>query len=149
MATNLTNPYGNFSFRVEISGIQVAAFQQATLPTPTINTLPYREGTDPSYARQISGLTTYQGNLTLAKGLTDGTDLYDWFQLVSQKGSSAAGAKKNISLILLDDTGADKCRWNIINSWPISYQVSGFDATTEGVSVETFILVMDYMTRVK
>jgi phage tail-like protein len=148
MATNLTNPYVNLFFRVEISGIAVAAFQQATLPGPAIGTVTYREGTDPGYLRPISGLTTYP-NLTLAKGLTDSTDLYDWFQLVSQQGSAAKGAKKNVSLIQLDARGTDKCRWNIINAWPITYEVNGFDATSEAVVVETFTIAMDYMNRVK
>jgi len=148
MATNLTDPYVNLYFRVEISGIQIAAFQTATLPQPTVGTVSYREGTDPAYARQISGLTSYT-SLTLAKGLTDSTDLYDWFQLVQQRGSAAAGAKKNISLILLDATGADKCRWNIINAWPTSYQVNDFDSTSEAVVVETFTIAIEYMTRVK
>src|SRR3954451_20556489 len=134
MPTNLTNPYVNLFFRVEISGIAVAAFQQATLPASTIGTVTYREGTDPGYLRQISGLTSYP-SLTLAKGLTDGTDLYDWFQLVSQQGSGAAGAKKNLSLIQLDARGADKCRWNIINAWPVTYEMNGFDATSEAVVV--------------
>lgn len=151
MATNLSDPYVGSFFRVEISGIQVAAFQTVTLPTPTIGTVNYREGTDPAYTRHLSGLTNFQNNLTLAKGLTDSTELYDWFQLVSQRGSAAAGAKKNISLILTDSTGADKCRWNIINAWPMSYQASAFDATQDPSSpvIETLTLVMDYMTRVK
>lgn len=148
MATQLTDPYRGYLFRVEISGIQVAAFSEATIPDITVDTVDYREGTDPPYKRPQSGLTTY-GALTLQKGLTDGMDLYDWSQLIAQQGSTASGAKKNVSLILVDSLGSDKCRWNIINAWPTKYSVTGFNASSTEVMVETLELTMDYMTRVK
>ncbi|KQN26638.1 phage tail protein [Sphingomonas sp. Leaf33] len=148
MATNLTHPYLNLYFRVEISGIQIAAFQQVTLPAPTVGTVGYREGTDPPYVRQVSGLTSYQ-NLSLIKGVTDGTELADWFQLVVDRGATAPGAKKNISLIVIDQLGADKARWDVINAWPITYQLGSFDATSEAVLVETLTLSLDYMKRVR
>ncbi|CAB5669338.1 conserved hypothetical phage tail region protein [Delftia tsuruhatensis] len=148
MATQLTNPYRGFRFRVEISGIQIASFSEATVPDITIETVDYREGTDPVYKRPLSGLSTY-GRLTLKKGLTDSMDLYNWHQLVAQKGSTTSGAQKNISLILMDAEGNDKVRWNVINAWPTKYEASGLNAASTEVMVETFEVVLDYMQRVK
>lgn len=148
MPTQLTDPYRGYAFRVEISGIQVAAFSEATIPDITIDTVEYREGTDPPYKRPQSGLTTYAA-LTLKKGLTDGMDLYNWHQTVADKGSGATGAKKNISLVLIDSGGNDKSRWNIINAWPTKYSATGFNASSTEVMVETLELTMDYMKRVK
>jgi phage tail-like protein len=148
MATQLTNPYRGFRFRVEISGIQIASFSEATVPDITIETVDYREGTDPVYKRPLSGLSTY-GRLTLKKGLTDSMDLYNWHHLVAQKGSTTSGAQKNISLILMDAEGNDKVRWNVINAWPTKYEASGLNAASTEVMVETFEVVLDYMQRVK
>jgi phage tail-like protein len=149
MATNqLTDPYRGFRFRVEISGIQVAAFSEASVPDITVDTVDYREGTDPIYKRPLSGLTSY-GRLTLKKGLTDGMDLYNWQQQVSQLGSGSASAKKNISLVLMDTDASEKARWNVINAWPVKYETTGLNASSSDVMVETLELVMDYMTRVK
>ncbi|KVH81815.1 phage tail protein [Burkholderia ubonensis] len=147
MATQLTNPYRGFRFQVEISGIQVAAFSEATIPDSTVETVEYREGTDPTYKRSFSGLTTY-GKLTLKKGLTDSMDLYNWHQLVVQQGSTAKGAQKNVSLILLDAAGTPTARWNVINAWPNKYESTGLNASTSDVMVETFELTIQYMTRV-
>jgi phage tail-like protein len=148
VATQLTNPYRGFRFRVEISGIQVASFSEATVPESSIETVDYREGTDPVYKRALSGLSTY-GRLTLKKGLTDAMDLYEWHQLVAQKGSTAVGARRNISLVLMDTEGNDQVRWNIINAWPTKYDSTGLNAASTEVMIETFEIALDYMNRVK
>lgn len=149
MATKqLTDPYRGFRFRIEIAGIQVAAFSEASVPDVTVDTVDYREGTDPIYKRPLSGLTTY-GRLTLKKGLTDGLDMYAWQQQVSQLGSASPTAKKNISLVLMDTDASEKARWNVINAWPVKYETTGLNASSSDVLVETLELVMDYMNRVK
>ncbi len=147
MATQLTDPYRGFRFRVEIAGIQIAAFSEASVPDSSVESVEYREGTDPVYKRSFSGLTTY-GKLSLKKGVTDSMDLYNWFQLVSAKGSGSVGAKKNISLILMDTDGSDKARWNVINAWASKYDSTGMNAASSEVMVETFEITMEYMTRV-
>ena len=132
---------------MDISGIQVAALSEATIPDSTVETVEYREGTDPVYKRSFSGLTTF-GKLSLKKGLTDSMELYNWHQLVALQGSTAKGAQKNISLILLDAGGAAKARWNVINAWPSKYESTGLNASSSDVMVETFELTIEYMTRV-
>lgn len=147
MATQLTTPYRGYRFRVEIAGIQIASFSEASVPDITVDTVDYREGTDPVYKRALSGLSSY-GRMTLKKGLTDSMDLYLWHQQVVEKGSTSAGARKNISLVLMDTDGADKVRWNVINAWPTKYESSGLNAASTEVMVETFELALDYMNRV-
>ncbi|NFV80354.1 phage tail protein [Magnetospirillum aberrantis] len=146
MAQSLSDPYRGFRFRVEIAGIQIAAFSEASIPDITIESVDYREGTDPIYKRPLSGLSTY-GRVTLRRGLTDSTDLYEWQQQVLNKGSTTT--RKNISLILIAADGQDKCRWNIINAWPTKYETGGLNASSSDVVVETLEIALDYMTRVK
>ncbi len=147
-STQVVDPYRGFRFRVEISGIQIAGFSEATVPDITIETVDYREGTDPVYKRELSGLTSY-GKLSLKKGLTDSMDLYKWHQQVSEQGSSSSGAQKNISLILLDASGGDKVRWNLINAWPTKLESAGLNASSSEVMIETLEFSMVYMTRVQ
>ena len=144
----LSDPYRGFRFRVEISGIQIAAFSEASIPDITIDSVDYREGTDPIYKRPLSGLSTY-GRVTLRRGLTDALDLYEWQQLVLGNGSGAPGVKRNVSIILINAAGDDKSRWNIVNAWPTKYETGGLNASTSDVVVETLELAMDYMQRVK
>lgn len=139
------DPYRNFRFRVEIDGITTAAFAEATIPDSTTETVDYREGVDPTYQRKLSGLTKW-GNVTLKKGLTDSLDLYDWKKKVEETG--AMGARKNISLILIDEAGNDKARWNIVEAWPTKYDASDFNAKNNEVVIESLEIVNEGITRV-
>ena len=51
-----TDPYRNFRFRVELDGIQSAAFSEATIPDSTTDPVDYREGTDPTHQKKLSQL---------------------------------------------------------------------------------------------
>ena len=140
------DPYRNFRFRVEISGIQIAGFSEATIPDSTIDPVEYREGTDATHVRKLSGLTKY-GTISLKKGLTDSMDLYNWHLQVAQTG--AINNRKSLSLILVDETGADKSRWDIVEAWPTKYSSSGFNAKNNEVVIETLELTHEGVTKVE
>jgi len=147
MATGERNdPYRNFRFRVEIDGIQIAGFAEATIPDSTTDVTDYREGTDLPFQRKLSGLTKY-GNITLKRGLTDSMDLYNWKKLVEDSG--AITARKNISLILIDEEGNDKTQWDINEAWPTKYDSSDFSAKANDVVIESFEIVHEGVKRIK
>jgi phage tail-like protein len=147
MATGERNdPYRNFRFRVEIDGIQIAGFAEATIPDSTTDVTDYREGTDLPFQRKLSGLTKY-GNITLKRGLTDSMDLYNWKKLVEDSG--AITARKNISLILIDEEGNDKVQWDINEAWPTKYDSSDFSAKANDVVIESFEIVHEGVKRIK
>ncbi|MCL6590422.1 MAG: phage tail protein [Firmicutes bacterium] len=144
---NRNDPYRNFRFKVVIDGIQLkGGFTEATIPDSSTDPVDYREGTDPVHQRKLSGLTKW-GNITLKKGLTDSMDLYNWRKSVEQKG--ALNNRKNLSLILVDEEGADKAQWDIVEAWPIKYDPSDFNAKGNEVVIETLELVHEGVTRVK
>ncbi|MBU3967796.1 MAG: phage tail protein [Euryarchaeota archaeon] len=147
MATGArSDPYRNFRFRVEIGGIQTASFAEATIPDSTTDSVDYREGTDLPFQRKLSGLTKY-GNITLKKGLTDSMELYEWRKSVEETG--AIKARKNISLVLIDEEGNDKARWDIMEAWPTKYDPSDFSAKANDVVIETLELVHEGVKRTK
>lgn len=147
MATGArVDPYRNFRFRVEIDGIQTASFAEAAIPDTSTDAVDYREGTDLPYQRKLSGLTKY-GNITLKKGLTDSMELYQWRKQVEDAG--AAKARKNISLVLIDEEGNDKARWDIIEAWPTKYDPSDFSAKANEVVIESLELVHEGIKRTK
>ncbi len=147
MATGArTDPYRNFRFKVEIDGIQTASFAEATIPDTSTDSVDYREGTDLPFQKKLSGLTKF-GNITLKKGLTDSLDLYQWRKSVEDTG--AIKARKNISLVLIDEEGNDKARWDIVEAWPTKYSPSGFSAKANEVVIETLEIVHEGIKRTK
>lgn len=140
------DPYRSFRFRVEIQGIGIAAFSEATIPDSSTDPIDYREGTDAPFQKKLSGLTKY-GNITLKRGLTDGMELYEWRKIVEQKG--AQSARRNMSLILIDEEGNDKARWDVVEAWPLKYDPSDFNAKNNEVLIESLEIVHEGISRVK
>lgn len=140
------DPYRNFRFKVQIEGIQIASFAEATIPDSSTEAVPYREGTDLPHERKLSGLTKY-GNITLKKGLTDSMDLYNWRKQIEDSG--AINARKSMSLILIDEEGNEKAQWDIEAAWPTKYDPSDFSAKANEVVIETLEIVHEGIKRAK
>ncbi len=140
------DPYRNYRFRVEIKSIQVASFAEVTIPDSTTDVAEYREGTDPMHQKKLSGLTKY-GNITLKKGITDSMDMYNWRKSVEDTG--ATKARQPVSLILIDEEGKDKSRWEVVDAWPTKYSTGGLSAKANEVLIETLEIVHEGIKRVK
>lgn len=138
------DPYRQFRFRVEIDGITQAGFSECTFGDTTTDVAEYREGDEPPRFRKLSGITKY-GNITLKWGITDSLDLYSWRQQVIDTG--AEGARRNLSIILIDEAGADKARWNIERAWPSKYDPADFNAKGNEVAIETLEIVHEGFKR--
>ena len=136
------DPYRNFRYRLEIDGIQQAGFSEATVPDSTVDVIEYREGNETTTVRKLPGLTKY-GNLTLKWGITDSMDLYNWHRAVTQGQIE----RKNISVIVIDEAGNDKARWNFFQAWPTKYDAPDLTAKGNDVAIETLEIVHEGMER--
>jgi phage tail-like protein len=139
------DPYRQFRFRVEIDGITQAGFNECAFADTTTDPVEYREGNEAPVFRKLSGLTKY-GNITLKWGITDSMDLYKWRQQVIDTG--AEKARKNLSIIVIDETGSDKARWDIVSAWPSKYDPPDFSAKGNEIAIETLEIVHEGFKRV-
>ncbi len=121
------DPYNGYNFWVEWDSIVHAGFRECSGLTVTRKAGTYREGTDkPLTQRQVPGLNTY-GNITLKRGITDNQELWEWHQKL-QNGKTE---RRNLSIILADDQGAEIIRWNLENCWPTIWKAPDFNATSD------------------
>lgn len=125
------DPLRNFRFRVEIDGIQQAGFSEVTGFDATVEPIDYREGTDPTHVRKLTGMTKY-GNVTLKWGVTDSMALHDWHRQIVNGDIQ----RKNIAIVVVDESGQDKARWEIVEAWPSKYDPADLNAKGNDVSVE-------------
>jgi len=138
------DPYRQFRFRIEIDGIKQAGFSECTFADTTTDPVEYREGNEPPIFRKLSGLTKY-GNITLKWGITGSLDLYKWRQQIIDTG--AEGARKNMAIVLIDEAGKDKGRWNIVQAWPTKYKPADFSSKANEVAIETLEIAHEGFTR--
>ncbi len=136
------DPLRNFRFRLEIDGIQQAGFSEVTVPDTTTDVVEYREGTEITTVRKLPGLTKY-GNLSLKWGTTDSMELYNWRKQIIDGNIQ----RKNIAVIVVDEAGHDKARFEFVNAWPSKYDPSDLNATGNAVAIETLEIVHEGMTR--
>ncbi|MEB3360464.1 MAG: phage tail protein [Synechococcales bacterium] len=131
------DPYNGYNFWVEWDGIVHAGFRECAGLTGSRNASPYREGTDKNLAsRQVPGLNSY-GNITLKRGITDNDELWAWHKELLDGETK----RQNISIILADDKGEEKMRWNLENCWPVNWSGPEFNATGGEVAIESVELV--------
>jgi len=143
MATgSRVDPYRGFNFRVEIDGIQQAGFQEVSGLDSSTPSVDYREGTDPKHVRKLPALNTFSA-ISLKRGLTDSDELWKWRKTVIDGKTE----RKNGSIVLMDDTGAEKLRWNFSNAWPSKWTGPALNATSTAVAVETLELTHEEVTK--
>ncbi len=139
---NRIDPLRNFRFRLEIDGIQQAGFTEVTGFEATVDPIDYREGTDPTHVRKLTGLTKF-GNVVLKWGITTSTALYDWHRQIVDGNI----VRKNVSIIGVDEGGNDVVRWNIVEAWPSKYDPSDFNAKGNDAAMESLELVNEGIER--
>lgn len=130
------DPFSGYNFAVEMDGITRMGFRNCSGLDSSSAATRYREGTDPTLgSRQLPGMVTFS-HISLQRGITDDRALWDW------RAQVAAGnpVRHTISIILRDDAGNEKIRWNVKNCWPVKWTGPTFDATSDAVAVEALEL---------
>jgi phage tail-like protein len=136
------DPYGQFNFKVEWDGIIQAGFKTCAGLESAQDPIEYREGTDRTLGRRrLPGMIT-SSNITLGRGITDNQELWQWRQDIIQGRST----RKNVSIIVMDDRGAEKIRWNLENCWPSKWTGPSFDASASEVAIESLEIVHEGIT---
>ena len=126
------DPYKNLRFLVEIEGVVQAGFSDCTGFGSHVESVEYREGGEPNAVRKLPGKVTYP-DITLKWGVTDSRELYDW-HLAALNGQVQ---RKHGSIILQDDAGQEKVRWNFFNAWPTKWEGPTLNAKGNDVAIDS------------
>jgi phage tail-like protein len=129
----VTDPYLVSNFRVEIDSITSATFSEILGLDVSIDIVDYRTGTSPqSTAEKLPGLARYQ-NITLKRGLTQNTDLWNWVKNILNGVSD----KRNMSIVLQDAQHNDVVRWNVTNAWPCRWSGPALHSGSSDIAIES------------
>jgi phage tail-like protein len=136
------DPLRNMRFRLEIDGITQAGFSEVSGFDITVDPIDYREGNEPTHVRKLPGLTKY-GNVTLKWGITDSTELFDWHRRIVD----GTIERKNLAIVVIDEGGKDKARFEVVEAWPTKYDPMDLNAKGNDVAIETLELVNEGVKR--
>jgi phage tail-like protein len=130
------DPILSFNFAVEISGLFVAGFTDASGLQAEIEVQEYREGGVNEYIHKRAGPARYPSNLVLKKGITDSTELWSWYCNVLQ----GTIQRKSLDVVLMDSAGAERRRWTFQNAYPVKWMGPDLKAQSSEVAIESLEL---------
>lgn len=134
------DPFLNFNFRVEIAGLQIAAFHECSGLESAIDVIEHREGGGP--IRKLPGNTKFT-NIVLKRGVTADRELYD-LHLRCVEGRIE---RKSGSIILMDRADQEVARWNFEQAWPARWVGPSLTAEGNDVAIETLELAHEGIRR--
>lgn len=137
------DPYKDYRFQVEIDGIADSRFLECSGLGSEVAVIEYREGGEPTAVRKLPGRASFS-DITLKRGITESKDLYEWHKAVLQ----GQVQRRNGSIRLLDDEGAEVVRWVFRDAWPRKWQGPNLNAMGNEVAIETFVLTCESLERV-
>jgi phage tail-like protein len=135
-------PFRGFNFKVELDGVAQAHFQECSGLDSQTASIDYREGDGPLHVFKLPGLNSFSP-ISLKRGITDSAELWQWrLTVVSGKAE-----RKNGSIILLNEAGEEKIRWNFSEAWPSKWTGPAFNATGNSVAIETLEITHEELVR--
>jgi phage tail-like protein len=132
----IANPFLSFRFRIEIDGITAANASEVSGLQIETEIEPYEEGGVNDFVHQLPKRTKNQP-IIIKRGITDIEDMWKWYQDVV----SGIFKRKDGSIILIDNTGEDKWRWNFSGAYPVKWTGPELKADSSSVAFETIELV--------
>ncbi len=137
-----TDPFRAFNFRVEIDGIDVAAFSEVSGLVSEIDSVDYREGTDLQLTVRKLPALFKQNNLTLKNGYTGNAALWNWYRNL-QLG---VPDRRGLAIILVDEQRRDVMRWNVENAWIRKIEGPTFKANANEVAMQSVEIIHEGIT---
>jgi phage tail-like protein len=130
------DPVLGFNFSVEINGVFVAGFSEASGLQAEIEVQEYREGGFNDHIHKRAGPARYPSNLILKKGVTDNTELFSWYSDVM----SGKIVRKPVDVVLMDSSGQEWRRWKFRKAYPVKWNGPDLKAAASEIAIETLEL---------
>ncbi len=112
------DPFGNFLFKVEVEGIPEGPVLEISGFSMESEVLKYRPSAE-SRTRKSAGRTSYS-NIIMRRAFTGELSWWQWRDGLVD-GSMA---RKNGSIIILNQRLEEVMRWNFFEAWPVAYRLS-------------------------
>ena len=132
------DPYAQFNFVVEVEGLTVAGFTEVSGMTAESDAIDYREGSDPPRMRKLPALFKF-GNITCKRGYTLNRELWDWRKTTLD----GVTARKNGAIVLRDEAGTPRLRWEFFEAWIAKYEGPTLNATANEAAIESIELAVE------
>ena len=98
-----------------------------------------------SVIHKIPGDLTWD-DITLRRGITDDTALWDWRQKVIE--GKVEDARANGSVIMYNASNEEMARFNFFNGWPSGWKGPDVNAEDQAIAIEEITIAHEGLERV-
>lgn len=126
------DPYRGYKFKLEIDGAVQAAFHEAVGL--------HHEDAENDAARKMPGVHK-SGDVTFKRGVIGDVSLLKWPVIDGRT------QRKSGSIILSDEAGNEKTRWNFREGWPKKLDGPTLNAAANDLSIETLEFEHEGLTK--
>ena len=136
------DPYRSFNFQLEIDGVPLGAFSEASGLTAEGDAVDYREGVDVQQnVRKLTGLRKYS-NITLKRGYTQDKSLWRWYGNIV----NGQADRRDVTIVLLNEARQPVLRWHAESAWVNKIEGPSFKAAGNEIAMESVELVHEGLT---
>ena len=136
------DPYRSFNFQLEIDGVPLGAFSEASGLTADGDAVDYREGVDVQQnVRKLTGLRKYS-NITLKRGYTQDKSLWRWYGNIV----NGQADRRDVTIVLLNEARQPVLRWHAESAWVNKIEGPSFKAAGNEIAMESVELVHEGLT---
>ena len=134
------------SFGVEVDGVNIASFKEASGIDSTVEVITYQESTTEGQmiTRKVPGSTSWS-DITLRRRLDSSEEFWEWHKQVVD--GDIDSARRNGSIVLFDSMQEEISRWNFEAGWPSSWKGADLDAGANDIAVEEVTIAHEGLVR--
>jgi phage tail-like protein len=143
------DPYKTYKFRVKWDGRYVAGVSKVGTLQRTTETIPHRNGGDPSTQRISPGQTRYEP-ITLERGVTHDVEFERWANKVWNYGAGLSAEvslkdfRKDIIIEVYNEAGQLVLAYKVYGCWVSQYTaLPELDASANAIAIESMQLQHD------
>ena len=135
-------PLSKFYFQVDWGGTQVG-FNEISGLDIEVEPIEYRHGASPEFSKiKMPGMKKFS-NITLKRGSFKGdNEYYEWLQSIKLNSVE----RRNVTISLLDESGAPVITWKVNKAFPIKLQSTDLKAEGNEVAIESLELAHEGLT---
>ena len=128
---------GAYNFKVDIGGVTAGYFKGVDGINAELEVIEFQDGDDLTL-RKRPGRAKF-GDVTLKKGYIVTQDLQDWWR----QARDGQYVRRDISIILNDNSGNAIRTWFLFGCWPKAWKVSALDGKGNDVVTEEITFVVE------
>jgi len=145
--TSREDPLVGFNFGFEVPNLQITSYFTEVSGIGSENEVSEMKAVNDKGVEivlKVPGRLKW-GDITLKRGITTEMDIWKWRKMIED--GKVQDARQNGSVIMYDQEGIEKVRWNFENGWPSKVTGPAVKSDDNAFGIEEMTIVHEYITR--